>query len=555
MGVRRAPEPWPARRTVPHAIRPGDVLAGRYQLVDLLDESAGGLFYRAHDASLDRSVAVHIIRADDDRAALLREAARTSARVVDRRLLRVLDVDETTDQTARDGSALCYVVNEWATGISLDIMLADEGPLAPRRAAWIVGEVAATLEVAHAAGVSHGRLVPENVLIDRTGSVRVIGFAVDAALHGLPAGRVPTDVTGLAGLLYAALTARWPGQSGSVVKPAPHAHGRVLRPRQVRAGVPRVLDTLCDAVLNPDAGAPGSHARGAFDLTTAGGIGDALREFVGDPEDWPTPRPPPSADARPANRSANRSAADQQPADDDDARSSPPYRRPGSPAPADPEPVPTPGPGRPDPTHAARRRRAGHDRGAGSVRTARTDPRSPGAGPTVDRSADRGRHPDLRRRRRRGLVGQTRREAAAASAVRRHPRAAAVRARARRRQPGRRPRSRAGHQPGHAVGSPLGSHWAWLLAVGHQHRHRLADHDDRQRHHRAGRRVRRGRASARAAAGCGWPRWWPPWRWCCWPWWSPSTSAAGAPPSGRSPSPIESARPRRPRRPRPPRPG
>ncbi len=268
---------------MPHAIRPGDVLAGRYQLVDLLDESAGGLFYRAHDASLDRSVAVHIIRADDDRATLLREAARTSARVVDRRLLRVLDVDETTDQTARDGSALCYVVNEWATGISLDILLADEGPLAPRRAAWIVGEVAATLEVAHAAGVAHGRLVPENVLIDRTGSVRVIGFAVDAALHGLPAGRVPADVTGLAALLYAALTARWPGQAGSVVKPAPHAHGRVLRPRQVRAGVPRVLDTLCDAVLNPDAGAPGSHARGAFDLTTAGGIGDALREFVGDP--------------------------------------------------------------------------------------------------------------------------------------------------------------------------------------------------------------------------------------------------------------------------------
>jgi len=268
---------------VPHAIRPGDVLADRYHLVDLLDESGGGLFYRAHDASLDRSVAVHIIRADDDRAALLREAARTSARVVDRRLLRVLDVDEATGRTARDGSPLCFVVNEWATGVSLDILLAAEGPLAPRRAAWIISEVAGTLEVAHAAGVAHGRLVPENVLVDRTGSVRVIGFAVDAALHGLPPGRAPADVTALAGLLYAALTARWPGQPGSAVKPAPLAHGRVLRPRQVRAGVPRVLDTLCDAVLNPDAGAPGSHARGAFDLTTAGGICDALREFVGDP--------------------------------------------------------------------------------------------------------------------------------------------------------------------------------------------------------------------------------------------------------------------------------
>ena len=267
---------------MPHAIRPGDVLAGRYQLIDLLDESAGGLFYRAHDSSLDRSVAVHIIRADDERAALLREAARTSARVVDRRLLRVLDVDETSDQTTRDGSALCFVVNEWATGVSLDILLADDGPLAPRRAAWLIGEVAATLEVAHAAGVAHGRLVPENVLIDRTGSVRVIGFAVDAALHGLPSGRVPADVTGLAALLYAALTSRWPGASPSVVKPAPHAHGRVLRPRQVRAGVPRVLDTLCDAVLNPDSSGPGSHARGNFDLATAGGIGEALHEFVGD---------------------------------------------------------------------------------------------------------------------------------------------------------------------------------------------------------------------------------------------------------------------------------
>src|SRR5215218_10849167 len=138
--------PTGGRDTVSHAIRPGDVLADRYQLVDLLDESAGGLFWRAYDSSLDRSVAVHIIRAFDDRAELLREAARTSARVVDRRLLRVLDVDETSDRTARDGSALLYVVNEWATGISLDILLGDEGPLAPRRAAWLVGEVAATIE-------------------------------------------------------------------------------------------------------------------------------------------------------------------------------------------------------------------------------------------------------------------------------------------------------------------------------------------------------------------------------------------------------------------------
>ena len=95
---------------------------------------------------------------------------------------------------ADQADGLCFVVNEWGSGSSLDIMLANEGPLGARRAAWLVSEVAASIAVAHDAGVAHGRLVPENVLVDRTGSVRVIGFSVDAALHGLPPGRISTDV-------------------------------------------------------------------------------------------------------------------------------------------------------------------------------------------------------------------------------------------------------------------------------------------------------------------------------------------------------------------------
>ena len=253
-------------------IRPGDVLADRYRLVDLLVESGSGRFWRAHDRVLERHVALHVLDAEDERAAGLLEAARRSATVPDRRLLRVLDADRV--------NGLCYVVNEWGAGSSLDIMLATEGVLAPRRAAWLVSEVAASVAAGHEAGVAHGRLVPENVLVDRTGSVRVIGFCVDAALHGLPAGRVSTDVADLGGLLYSALTGRWPGVSRSEVPDAPHEHGRVLRPRQVRAGIPRPLDALCDQVVNPYAG-PGS--RDGYDLSTARGIADYLADFVGDP--------------------------------------------------------------------------------------------------------------------------------------------------------------------------------------------------------------------------------------------------------------------------------
>ena len=250
---------------MPASIRPGDVLADRYRLVDLLSESGDGRFWRAHDRVLERHVALHVISADDPRAEGLLVAARRSATVLDPHILRVLDAERS--------AGLCYVVNEWGSGTSLDIMLATGGPLAPRRAAWLVGEVAAACAVAHAAGVPHGRLNPENLLVDTSGAVRVIGWSVDAALHGCSEGSAEGDVVDLAGLLYAALTGRWAGRSGSAVPPAPTDHDRVLRPRQVRAGIPRELDSLCDEVLHPRPGrsVPASQVR------------EALEDFVGDP--------------------------------------------------------------------------------------------------------------------------------------------------------------------------------------------------------------------------------------------------------------------------------
>ena len=61
---------------MPHATRAGDVLADRYRLVDLLSESGGGRFWRAHDRVLERHVALHVMSADDPRAELLTDAAR-----------------------------------------------------------------------------------------------------------------------------------------------------------------------------------------------------------------------------------------------------------------------------------------------------------------------------------------------------------------------------------------------------------------------------------------------------------------------------------------------
>jgi hypothetical protein len=254
---------------MPMSMQAGDVLAKRYRLDDLLAENGAGRFWRAHDLVLHRPVSVHVLAADDERAEAVLEAARRAGPVINRRLLRVLDAE------VSDGR--CYVVNEWGQGDSLDILLTREGPLPPRRAAWLVGEVADSMAEAHAVGLAHGRLSPENVLLDQHGQIRIIGFGVDAALRGLPAGRISVDEIDLAGLLYCSLTGSWAGVSESAVPAAPEVHGEVLRPRRVRAGIPRMLDTLCDEILNPQH-APGS-ARTDY---TARRICDLLQEYVGD---------------------------------------------------------------------------------------------------------------------------------------------------------------------------------------------------------------------------------------------------------------------------------
>jgi hypothetical protein len=251
----------------------GTVLAGRFRLEDLVQDTDGARFWRAIDQTLARSVAVNVIDTADPRADALLVAARTSATITEGHFLRVLDAAQ------EDG--VVYVVHEWGNGMSLDKMLAEE-PLPARRAAWLVKEVADAITFAHSHGIAHGRLVPENVMVTEAGSVKLIGFVVDAVLHGrqpaTPDGRTlsdhESDVYNLAALLYAALAGKWPGTQPTALPEAPRDHERTLRPRQVRAGVPRDLDAICDRVLNP--GSP--HGT----LETAHEIGAALSDFIGD---------------------------------------------------------------------------------------------------------------------------------------------------------------------------------------------------------------------------------------------------------------------------------
>jgi hypothetical protein len=248
------------------AVGPGAVLAGRYRIEDLLAESAGAKSWRATDKILARSVAVDVLPSSDERSAALLQAARRSASVPDGRFLRVLDATE-EDRNV-------FVVREWANGESLDAVLSD-GPMAHRRAAWIVAEIADAVGRAHRSDIYHLRLIPENIVITDNGGVKIIGLATDAAIRGnsIPS-PTQSDVRDLGQLLYACLVARWPDGPDHGLPAAPTEHGRLLRPRQVRAGVPRALDEVCDRIL----GTPPRH--GLKPLRSADQVAAALTSIV-----------------------------------------------------------------------------------------------------------------------------------------------------------------------------------------------------------------------------------------------------------------------------------
>jgi serine/threonine protein kinase len=220
---------------------PGTRLGGRYRLEDRLAAAAGWSAWKAIDEILARPVSVITFAAGFPRLEQVTTAARAASRLTDTRLTQVFDVEDSWDHG--------YIVLEWPVGDTLGDLLAT-GSMEPLAAARIVAEVAAALSGAHAAGLAHLCLRPDAVRWTAGGGIKVTGLGIDAALTGTSAEDPElADTRGLGQLLYAALTGLWPGPDDSGLPPAPESDGRPRRPRQVRAGVPTVLDDVAGRAL------------------------------------------------------------------------------------------------------------------------------------------------------------------------------------------------------------------------------------------------------------------------------------------------------------------
>ncbi len=233
-------------------VEAGQILVDRYRLDELLAVRGARLTWRAFDQRLSRSVLMHVLPVADERAGSLLDLARRAAGATDSRFLRVLDAGRASDHGPTDSDFGAYIVYEYAPGLSLETLL-QSGPLTGLQAAWVIREVADAISGVHARGMFHERLNPDTVVLTATGNVKIVGLLVEAGLTDPEADIDPEDldVFSLGKLLYACLVTRWPGGQRYGLKAAPADSGRLFTPGQVKQGVSRPLDALCDRILNP----------------------------------------------------------------------------------------------------------------------------------------------------------------------------------------------------------------------------------------------------------------------------------------------------------------
>jgi serine/threonine-protein kinase len=249
-------------------VRLQTALAGRYSLDRELGRGGMGIVYLAREVHLDRLVAIKLLppelAADTATRERFLHEARTAARLSHPHIIPVHAVEVV--------EGFVFHVMTYVDGESLTQRVATRGPLSAKDGARLLREVAWALAHAHAQGIVHRDIKPDNILIEReSGRAIVADFGIaaaigdsDAGTHGTPEfmspeqalGRAPdvrSDIYALGATAFFAFSGRVPftGDTSAQVlsqlvsAPAPSLHA-------VGVAVPRKLAKMVQQCLAKD---------------------------------------------------------------------------------------------------------------------------------------------------------------------------------------------------------------------------------------------------------------------------------------------------------------
>jgi beta-lactam-binding protein with PASTA domain/tRNA A-37 threonylcarbamoyl transferase component Bud32 len=242
----------------------GRLIDGRYAVSARIAHGGMATVYLAMDTRLDRQVALKVMHAelarDDDFVRRFIDEAKSVARLSHQNVVAVYD-------QGADGPFL-YLAMEYVPGRTLKDMLRERGRFTPAAALDIMSGVLAGLAAAHASGIVHRDVKPENVLITAGGQVKVADFGLArahaAAGHtrsGMIIGTVAylapeqvtasvpvgprSDVYSAGVLMYELLTGRQPFAGETPIAVAyQHVNSDVPAPSSLLPGIPQAVDQL-----------------------------------------------------------------------------------------------------------------------------------------------------------------------------------------------------------------------------------------------------------------------------------------------------------------------
>src|SRR5215470_19106010 len=158
---------------------PGTLVGARYQIQKILGQGGMGAVYQARDQELDRTIALKIIRPElASNAGILQRFKQElilSRNVTHKNVVHIFDLGEA------EGTK--FITMEFVEGEDLRSVLRHHGKFSARKAVAIVQQVCRALEAAHAEGVIHRDLKPQNIMRDPQGRIVVMDFGLARSLE------------------------------------------------------------------------------------------------------------------------------------------------------------------------------------------------------------------------------------------------------------------------------------------------------------------------------------------------------------------------------------
>jgi beta-lactam-binding protein with PASTA domain/tRNA A-37 threonylcarbamoyl transferase component Bud32 len=158
------------------------LLSDRYELGDTLGYGGMSEVHRGLDKRLGRDVAVKVLRADLARdpqfQMRFRREAQNAAALNHPAIVAVYDTGEVTS----DFGPLPYIVMEYVDGQTLREIVKTQGPMSQQKVIEVMADVCAALDFSHKHNIIHRDVKPANIMINRSGAVKVMDFGIARAL-------------------------------------------------------------------------------------------------------------------------------------------------------------------------------------------------------------------------------------------------------------------------------------------------------------------------------------------------------------------------------------